>query len=91
LDTYSIGVYLSDWYFIGEATPDFLADKPTHINFNKRYKAAEIISQVQLQQQMSYNLVTVEPIQRFVATNVQDLAEEEWLYDRSILLEPRGD
>ncbi|KAH8925013.1 hypothetical protein BT69DRAFT_1318508 [Atractiella rhizophila] len=84
-----LGVYLSDWTFIGDGSADMLRDKPDHINFNKRQKAAELILAIQLHQQVSYNLVAVDPIVRFINDNIKEPESEQVLYEMSISLEPR--
>ncbi|KEI39358.1 uncharacterized protein L969DRAFT_49135 [Mixia osmundae IAM 14324] len=85
-----LGVYLTDWTFIGDGNPDFLREKPDQINFAKRQKAGELIQQVQLHQSTPYNLQEVPSFLKYLEEqfNLADRDEQE-LYELSMALEPR--
>ncbi|GAA6018725.1 hypothetical protein JCM10207_005556 [Rhodosporidiobolus poonsookiae] len=88
-----LGVYLTDWTFIGDGNPDQLREKPHQINFHKRSKASELILQIKLHQATSYNLAQQPQIakwlqeQLFPAQVHED--QEGHLYNISLALEPR--
>ncbi|GAA5973817.1 hypothetical protein JCM11641_003174 [Rhodosporidiobolus odoratus] len=88
-----LGVYLTDWTFIGDGNPDLLREKPHQINFHKRSKASELILQIKLNQTTSYNLQQVTPLAKWLQTALfpaqvhQDA--ESHLYNISLALEPR--
>lgn len=84
-----VGVYLTDWTFIGDGNPDFLREKPGQINFNKRQKAAELIVQIQSYQSMPYHLTPVPVIVKFLEESLENPKDEKQLYDLSLELEPR--
>ncbi|KAG0139927.1 hypothetical protein CROQUDRAFT_718845 [Cronartium quercuum f. sp. fusiforme G11] len=84
-----VGVYLTDWTFIGDGNPDMLREKPHQINFNKRQKAAELIVQIQSYQSMPYQLTPVPVIVKFLEDNLDNPRDEKELYDMSLDIEPR--
>ncbi|GAA6052177.1 hypothetical protein JCM3770_000781, partial [Rhodotorula araucariae] len=90
-----LGVYLTDWTFIGDGNPDMLREKPHQINFHKRQKASELILMIKLHQATTYNLQAVPPIAKFLQDKlfppkVDDPdKEDQRLYDISLALEPR--
>ncbi|GAA5906795.1 hypothetical protein JCM8208_000042 [Rhodotorula glutinis] len=90
-----LGVYLTDWTFIGDGNSDVLREKPHQINFHKRQKASELILMIKLHQATTYNLQAVPPIAKFLQDKLfpQHLADQEAedqrLYEISLALEPR--
>ncbi|GAA5851116.1 hypothetical protein JCM9279_000329 [Rhodotorula babjevae] len=90
-----LGVYLTDWTFIGDGNADVLREKPHQINFHKRQKASELILMIKLHQATTYNLQAVPPIAKFLQDKLfpQHLAdpeaEDQRLYEISLALEPR--
>ncbi|KAI9606233.1 hypothetical protein H4Q26_004608 [Puccinia striiformis f. sp. tritici PST-130] len=84
-----VGVYLTDWTFIGDGNPDQLREKPHQINFNKRQKAAELIVQIQSYQSMPYQLSPMPSIVKFLEESIENPRDETELYDLSLELEPR--
>ncbi|KAA1089603.1 hypothetical protein PGT21_024616 [Puccinia graminis f. sp. tritici] len=84
-----VGVYLTDWTFIGDGNPDQLREKPQQINFNKRQKAAELIVQIQSYQSMPYQLSPMPMIVKFLEESLENPRDEKELYDLSLELEPR--
>ncbi|KAH9814855.1 ras guanine nucleotide exchange factor domain-containing protein [Melampsora americana] len=84
-----VGVYLTDWTFIGDGNPDNLREKPHQINFNKRQKAAELIVQIQSYQSMPYQLTPVPVIVKFLEESLDNPLDEKELYDMSLDIEPR--
>ncbi|GAA5857810.1 hypothetical protein JCM8547_005989 [Rhodosporidiobolus lusitaniae] len=88
-----LGVYLTDWTFIGDGNPDMLREKPHQINFNKRSKASELILQIKLHQGVSFNLQVVPALAKYLQealfpAQVHPDAESH-LYSVSLALEPR--
>lgn len=90
-----LGVYLTDWTFIGDGNSDFLREKPHQINFNKRQKASELILMIKLHQSTTYNLAAVPVIvawlneQLYPPVPVDPMADDQRLYDMSLSREPR--
>ncbi|KAG0665161.1 hypothetical protein C6P46_000258 [Rhodotorula mucilaginosa] len=89
-----LGVYLTDWTFIGDGNPDMLRERPHQINFNKRQKASELILMIKLHQATTYNLQAVPPIATFLQDSlfppgVDTANVDQRLYDKSLRVEPR--
>lgn len=89
-----VGVYLTDWTFIGDGNPDMLREKPHQINFHKRQKASELILMIKLHQATTYNLSAVPPLATFLTEQLfprnADLAnDDQRLYEVSLQREPR--
>ncbi|GAA5883613.1 hypothetical protein JCM16303_004913 [Sporobolomyces ruberrimus] len=89
-----LGVYLTDWTFIGDGNPDMLREKPHQINFHKRQKASELILMIKLHQATTYNLSAVPPLATFLQEQLfprnADLAnDDQRLYEVSLQREPR--
>ncbi|KWU43233.1 ras GEF, partial [Rhodotorula sp. JG-1b] len=89
-----LGVYLTDWTFIGDGNPDMLRERPHQINFNKRQKASELILMIKLHQATTYNLQAVPPIATFLQDSlfppgVDTANVDQRLYDKSFRVEPR--
>ncbi|GAA5929320.1 uncharacterized protein JCM15063_004119 [Sporobolomyces koalae] len=89
-----LGVYLTDWTFIGDGNPDMLREKPHQINFHKRQKASELILMIKLHQATTYNLSAVPALATFLQEqlfprNVDPANDDQRLYDISLQREPR--
>ncbi|MBW0489347.1 hypothetical protein O181_029062 [Austropuccinia psidii MF-1] len=84
-----VGVYLTDWTFIGDGNPDNLREKTHQINFNKRQKAAELIVQIQSYQSMPYQFLPVKIIISFLEESLRKPKDEKELYEMSLEIEPR--
>ncbi|ORY87394.1 hypothetical protein BCR35DRAFT_330390 [Leucosporidium creatinivorum] len=89
-----LGVYLTDWTFIGDGNPDMLREKPHQINFNKRQKASELILMIKLHQATTYNLAAVPVLAKFIdeslfPPNSNPATDDQRLYEMSLMREPR--
>ncbi|KAM0789291.1 hypothetical protein ACM66B_000131 [Microbotryomycetes sp. NB124-2] len=91
-----MGVYLTDWTFIGDGNPDMLREKPNQINFNKRQKASELILMIKLHQSTTYNLTVVPTLAQYLQDNLfsagsasGSTADDQRLYELSLAREPR--
>lgn len=95
------GQYQSNILFLEEGNPDTLMGNPKLINFSKRRKVAEIISEIQQYQNQPYCLSIYHKLRTWLE-NLDPLyvaAEEYWMTDkeftdylwqRSIEIEPRN-
>ncbi|KAM0745920.1 hypothetical protein T439DRAFT_360874 [Meredithblackwellia eburnea MCA 4105] len=89
-----LGVYLTDWTFIGDGNPDNLREKPHQINFNKRQKASELILMIKLHQSITYNLAAVPQIRQLIddqlfPVGTNPATDDQRLYEISLSREPR--
>ncbi|GAA6060607.1 hypothetical protein JCM10212_004586 [Sporobolomyces blumeae] len=89
-----LGVYLTDWTFIGDGNPDTLREKPHQINFHKRQKASELILMIKLHQATTYNLSAVPPLANFLQEQLfpkgaDPANDDQRLYEVSLQREPR--
>lgn len=92
------GLYTKDLTFLEDGNPDFLASAPRLINYAKRQKVAEVITQMKLFQNTayvrsthpSYPFVRVPPIQKYIRDHFRGRMEEHQRYERSLALEPRA-
>ncbi|GAA5841182.1 hypothetical protein JCM11251_003229 [Rhodosporidiobolus azoricus] len=88
-----LGVYLTDWVFIGDGNPDMLREREHQINFHKRQKASELILQIKLSQATSYNLQQVPQVAKWLQVQLFPSQvhpdSEGHLYSLSLALEPR--
>ncbi|KAK4051336.1 cell division cycle- protein [Microbotryomycetes sp. JL201] len=93
-----MGVYLTDWTFIGDGNPDMLREKPNQINFNKRQKASELILMIKLHQSTTYNLTVVPALAQYMQDNLfpngtmthgAKANDDQRLYELSLVREPR--
>ena len=75
--------------FIDDGNSDFLPSSPHLINFWKRTKAAEVISEIQINQATPYNLTAVPEIQNYLRKELAHVRDIHALYDMSMKMEPR--
>ena len=83
-----IGLYLKDLTFVEDGNSTFL-ENGTLVNMDKCYKISDIISSIQIYQEIGYHLEYKElpDIQDWIAN--LELLEEDYLFQRSLLVEPR--
>lgn len=84
-----LGVYLTDLTFIEDGNTNMLKGNAHLINFDKRYKVAVVIREIQQYQISQYCLQVVEPIQDFLLQRFREVPPIDDLYDLSLKLEPR--
>ena len=82
------GVYLTDLTFIEDGIPSIIK-KTDLINFAKRAKTADVISDIQQYQNVPYPLQPVPELQEYILTNMQAAKDVHGMYDRSLIVEPR--
>ncbi|KIY72491.1 ras GEF [Cylindrobasidium torrendii FP15055 ss-10] len=85
-----IGVFLSTLQFIQDGNPDTLPGGL--INFRKRQRASEVISDIQRWQAQSFNFVAIPVIQKFIDDNLSrfnDKSMSDIFWDMSLEREPR--
>lgn len=63
--------------------------KNNHINFSKRAKTADVISNIQQYQKMPYQLQPVPELQEYILSNMQAATDVHEMYDKSLQVEPR--
>ena len=80
-----IGTYLTDLTFIEDGNQDFDGDL---INFDKRYKIAAVIGEIQQYQKIGYTF-TPDPRYHAWLSNLETISEEEG-YELSLKVEPRN-
>lgn len=83
-----LGVYLKDLTFVADGNDDFIKGTEL-INFGKRVKAANIISEIQQYQAVPYPLTSVPELQDYIITNMQGARDVNDMYAVSLSLEPR--
>jgi hypothetical protein len=85
-----LGVYLTDLTFLDDATPNILPNGA--INFEKRMKLTEVITEVAQYQQEMYSFVEVkgilEELRRELDAQGQSYSERD-LFNLSVILEPK--
>ena len=80
------GVYCSDLTFMDDGNPDLI--NSGLINFYKRTLMFKIIKQIEIFQQVPYNLKAVSKIQEWIYSF--EPYDDEKLYDISLEIEPRN-
>jgi son of sevenless-like protein len=86
--TFPLGVYLKDLTFVADGNDDFIRGTEL-INFGKRVKAANIISDIQQYQAVPYPLQSVSEVQDHIITSMQTARDVNEMYSVSLSLEPR--
>ncbi|KAI8969264.1 ras guanine nucleotide exchange factor domain-containing protein [Mycotypha africana] len=85
-----LGIYLQDLTFIEDGNPDMLKKSNNLINFAKRQKAAEVIREIKQFQSPPYNFQYVPEIQVYIKMQLETSKDIDFLYERSLELEPRN-
>ncbi|KAI5786300.1 ras guanine nucleotide exchange factor domain-containing protein [Pyronema domesticum] len=83
-----LGVYLKDLTFVADGNDDFIRGTEL-INFGKRVKAANIISEIQQYQAVPYPLTPVPELQDYIIQAMQSARDVNEMYGVSLSLEPR--
>ena len=87
-DTLCLGIYLTDLTFIEDGIPSIIK-RTQLINFTKRAKTAEVISNIQQYQNVPYPLKSVGDLQDYILSNMQAAGDVHEMYDKSLQVEPR--
>ncbi|KAI8636717.1 ras guanine nucleotide exchange factor domain-containing protein [Parasitella parasitica] len=86
-----LGVYLTDMTFIDDGNADrrMSPGGKSLINFDKYIKVTRILNEID-QFQISYKLIEVEEIQRFLKTTLETVEQDDQVfYTKSLILEPK--
>ncbi|CEP06873.1 hypothetical protein [Parasitella parasitica] len=84
-----LGIYLQDLTFIEDGNPDLLRKPSNLINFAKQQKAAEVIREIKQFQSPPYTFQVVPEIQDYINFQLEISRDVDFLYERSLELEPR--
>ncbi|KAJ3146045.1 hypothetical protein HDU86_000544 [Geranomyces michiganensis] len=86
-----LGVSLTDLTFTELGNPDFLPETPALINFDKRRKVCQVLTNsIQKYQAVPYNLVPVAGIRNFLSgLGSLPLLNDDELYQMSLKVEPK--
>ena len=82
------GVYLTDLTFIEDGIASLVKNTDL-INFTKRAKTAEVISDIQQYQNAPYSLNPVQDLQEWILERMRHAGDVHDMYDRSLQIEPR--
>ncbi|KAI3638168.1 hypothetical protein MIR68_003779 [Amoeboaphelidium protococcarum] len=82
-----LGVYLTDLTMIESGNPDCLKENDQLINFQKRHLIAQVINEMKRYQCTFYNFQVVEQITSWLQSRTVE--DNNTLYDKSLILEPR--
>ncbi|KAI8993290.1 ras guanine nucleotide exchange factor domain-containing protein [Pilobolus umbonatus] len=85
-----LGIYLQDLTFIEDGNSDQLKKSANLINFAKQQKSAEVIREIKQFQSPPYIFQTVPPIQDFIKAQLDNSHDIDYLYEKSLELEPRA-
>jgi son of sevenless-like protein len=88
LTPWPLGVYLTDLTFIEDGIPSVIK-KTNMINFAKRAKTAEVISDIRQYQNVAYSLQPVPELQDYILSNMQAAKDVHEMYEKSLQIEPR--
>lgn len=83
------GVYLSDLTFVLHGNPDNLLNRMRMINFAKRAKTVDIVTDIDRFKRMGYNFRTVAEIQNYIDLWFGKCPTIEEQYQLSLNIEPR--
>ncbi|KAJ3168966.1 hypothetical protein HDU88_001293 [Geranomyces variabilis] len=86
-----LGVSLTDLTFTELGNPDFLPETPALINFDKRRKVCQVLTNsIQKYQAVPYNLIPVSGIRDFLSNlGSLPLLNDDELYQMSLKVEPK--
>ncbi|KAI9252153.1 ras guanine nucleotide exchange factor domain-containing protein [Sporodiniella umbellata] len=84
-----LGIYLQDLTFIEDGNPHYLKKSSNLINFAKQQKSAEVIREIKQFQSPPYVFQHVPEIQDFIKDHLDNSKDVDFLYERSLELEPR--
>jgi son of sevenless-like protein len=82
------GTYLTDLTFIDEGIPSNIR-KSDLINFSKRVKTAEVISDIEMFQNVTYPFTPVKELHEIMIPVINEAPDVGDQYERSLKLEPR--
>jgi son of sevenless-like protein len=81
-------VYLTDLTFIEDGIPSNMR-KSDLINFSKRVKTAEVISDIEMFQNVTYPFTPVKELHEIMIPVINEAPDVGEQYERSLRLEPR--
>jgi hypothetical protein len=84
-----LGIYLQDLTFIEDGNPDYLKNNSKLINFAKQQKSAEVIREIKQFQSPPYILELIPELQEYIKLQLDNSRDIDFLYERSLELEPR--
>ncbi|KAG1474165.1 hypothetical protein G6F56_000513 [Rhizopus delemar] len=84
-----LGIYLQDLTFIEDGNSDSLKKSSNLINFAKQQKSAQVIQEIKQFQSPPYVYQHVPEIQDFIQDHLDNSKDVDFLYERSLELEPR--
>lgn len=79
---------MTDLTFIEDGIPSVIK-KTNMINFAKRAKTAEVISDIRQYQNVAYSLQPVPELQDYILSNMQAAKDVHEMYEKSLQIEPR--